>query len=264
MHKENQVMESSLETKLIDMPQPQETNGDGEAAPEADISMATTLMPNGVGERKATAAPALPAARPPPEMTDKVMASTANLAQLLPTGTALAYQALSTSFTNHGQCYRSNRWLTAGLVAVLTASSIFFSLTDSVVGRGGKLYYGMATPRGFNVFNLSREEEEAQELSRTKLRELRVRPLDIVHAFFTAVVFLTVAFSDVGLTKCFFPDAGNDTKELLKNLPLGMAFMSTFVFLLFPTQRKGIGYTDTTPRPAPETNKPTQVSDHMP
>uniref|UniRef100_A0A0D9V199 Uncharacterized protein n=1 Tax=Leersia perrieri TaxID=77586 RepID=A0A0D9V199_9ORYZ len=230
-------MESTLETNLL-INTPGETSnshGNGNAA----VSTATTTTPLA--------------------MADKVMASTANLAQLLPTGTVLAYQALSTSFTNHGQCYRSNRWLTAGLIAVLAASSVLFSLTDSIVGRSGRLYYGVATPRGLNVFNLSREEEEAdQDLPRGRLRELRLRPLDVVHAFFSAVVFLTVAFSDVGLTKCFFPDAGNDTRELLKNLPLGMAFISTFVFLLFPTTRKGIGYTDTTPPTIAENTNPTQ------
>jgi hypothetical protein len=68
-----------------------------------------------------------------------------------------------------------------------------------------------------------------------------------VHAIFAAVVFLTVAFSDVGLQRCFFPHAGANTSELLKNLPLGTAFLSSFVFLIFPTTRKGIGYSDTTP-----------------
>ncbi|KAK8452805.1 hypothetical protein SEVIR_5G177200v4 [Setaria viridis] len=177
--------------------------------------------------------------------TDKVMSSAANLAQLLPTGTVLAYQALSPSFTNHGNCTTSNRWLTAVLVGVLAVFSLFFSFTDSVIGRDRKLYFGVATPHGFNVFNLS-EEEEKRELG--ELQKLRLRPLDYVHAFFTAVVFLTVAFSDVGLQRCFFPNAGVNTNELLKNLPLGMSFLSSFVFLIFPTKRKGIGYNDSTPR----------------
>ena len=130
---------------------------------------------------------------------------------------------------------------------VLTASCLFFAITDSVVGSDQKLYYGVATLRGFNVFNFSSEEEKEQ-WGADEFKRLRIRPLDFMHAFFTAVVFLTVAFSDVGLQNCFFPDAGKNTEELLKNLPLGMAFMSSFVFLVFPTKRKGIGYNDTTPR----------------
>ncbi|KAJ1275028.1 hypothetical protein BS78_05G105600 [Paspalum vaginatum] len=177
--------------------------------------------------------------------TDKVMTSVANLAQLLPTGTVLAYQALSPSFTNHGDCNAANHWLTVVLVGLLTASSLFFSFTDSIVGRDRKLYYGVATPHGFNVFNFSGEEEE-RIWALGELKRLRLRPQDYVHAIFAAIVFLTVAFSDAGLQKCFFPDAGANTNELLKNLPLGMAALSSFVFSIFPTKRKGIGYNDTT------------------
>ncbi|KAF7081342.1 hypothetical protein CFC21_085295 [Triticum aestivum] len=177
-----------------------------------------------------------------------VMSSVSNLAQLLPTGTVLAYQALSPSFTNHGKCESSNQWLTGALVAVLTVSCLFFAFTDSVVGRrDGKLYYGFATLRGFNVFNFSSEEERQEWNDLDQFRRLRLRPLDFVHAFFAAVVFLTVAFSDVGLQNCFFPDASRNTEELLKNLPMGMAFLSSFVFIIFPTKRKGIGFTDNAP-----------------
>ncbi|XP_037481924.1 protein DMP10-like [Triticum dicoccoides] len=177
-----------------------------------------------------------------------VMSSVASLAQLLPTGTVLAYQALSPSFTNHGKCETSNQWLTGTLVAVLASACLFFSFTDSIVGRrDGKLYYGFATPRGFNVFNFSSEEERQEWHDLDQFRRLRLRPLDFMHAFFAAVVFLTVAFSDVGLQNCFFPDANRNTQELLKNLPMGMAFLSSFVFIIFPTKRKGIGFSDNAP-----------------
>ncbi|KAF7081341.1 hypothetical protein CFC21_085294 [Triticum aestivum] len=190
-----------------------------------------------------------PAGTEPPTATptmDRVMSSVTNLAQLLPTGTVLAYQALSPSFTNHGKCEASNQWLTVALVAILVVMCLFFSFTDSLVGRDGKLYYGVAAPRGFNVFNFPGEDEN-REWDRDELWSLRLRPLDFVHSFFAAVVFLTVVFSDVGLQNCFFPDANRNTQELLKNLPLGMAFLSTFVFTIFPTKRKGIGFSDNTP-----------------
>ncbi|KAG0513636.1 hypothetical protein BDA96_10G119200 [Sorghum bicolor] len=228
---------------VIQMSSPQTNNNGIVAAPptpklgggaDDDSSPTTTTMP------------VMAAAAGTATTADKVMASASNLAQLLPTGTVLAYQALSPSFTNHGACTAANQWLTAVLVGVLAGFSLFFSFTDSVVGRDGKLYYGVATPRGFNVFNFSGEEEE-REWALGQLRRLRLRPLDYVHAFFAAVVFVTVAFSDVGLQKCFFPGAGENTNELLKNLPLGTAFLSSFVFLIFPTTRKGIGYNDTTP-----------------
>uniref|UniRef100_A0A8R7UZ87 Uncharacterized protein n=1 Tax=Triticum urartu TaxID=4572 RepID=A0A8R7UZ87_TRIUA len=194
----------------------------------------------------ATTAAPMPSTGPTPPAT--VMSSVANLAQLLPTGTVLAYQALSPSFTNHGKCETSNQWLTGVLVVVLAMLCLFFSFTDSVVGRrDGKLYYGFATLHGFNVFNFSSEEERQEWNDLDQFRRLRLRPLDFVHAFFAAVVFLTVAFSDVGLQNCFFQDADRNTEELLKNLPMGMAFLSSFVFIIFPTKRKGIGFSDTAP-----------------
>lgn len=75
-----------------------------------------------------------------------------------------------------------------------------------------------------------------------ELRNRHLKATDWVHAFFTAVVFLTIAGSDVGLQNCFFPKANDDTKQLLKNLPLGMAVMSSFVFMIFPATRQGIGF----------------------
>ncbi|VAI92677.1 unnamed protein product [Triticum turgidum subsp. durum] len=232
----DRTMASPPSSTVIEMPQSPHGN--------AGVPMAPTT-PKDAGDVPTMASAAT--AGLAPTATDKVMSSAANLAQLLPTGTVLAYQALSPSFTNHGKCFSSNRWLTAALVIVLTISCVLFTFTDSVLGRDQKLYYGIATPRGFNIFNFSDEEEKLQ-WTPAEFRRLRIRPLDFIRAVFTALVFLTVAFSDVGLQNCFFPDAGMNTQELLKNLPLGIAFLSSFVFMIFPTKRKGIGYSDTTPR----------------
>lgn len=236
---------SSPSSTVIQVDHASSTNG--EATPTAAAAAAAALTTTPKGEADPTTAP--PAAPAAATATDKVMSSAANLAQLLPTGSVLAYQALSPSFTNRGDCAGSNQWLTAALVAVLALFSLFFSFTDSVLGRDGKLYYGVATPGGFNVFNFSSDEEK-REWGPEEFARLRLRPLDFMHAFFTAVVFLVVAFSDVALQNCFFGrNPGRNTEELLKNLPLGMAFLSSFVFMIFPTKRKGIGYNDTTPRP---------------
>uniref|UniRef100_J3L037 Uncharacterized protein n=1 Tax=Oryza brachyantha TaxID=4533 RepID=J3L037_ORYBR len=87
---------------------------------------------------------------------------------------------------------------------------------------------------------LKLEQEELKE----RLEKLKLNWLDGLHAFFTAVVFLSVAFSDVGLQRCLFPHASHDTMELLKNMPLGMSFLSSFVFMIFPTTRHGIGFSN--------------------
>ncbi|CAO2208631.1 unnamed protein product [Urochloa humidicola] len=180
---------------------------------------------------------------------DKTLGSVANLAKLLPTGTALAFQALSPSFTNRGACLPSNRYLTATLLYLCVLSCVFFSFTDSFVGGDGKLYYGVATVKGFLVFNYAGDTgDDVGDAERRRhvfknLRRLRIRWVDYVHAVFSAVVFLTVAFSDAAEHNCFFPHSGGNVDQMLTNLPLGVGFFSTIVFLVFPTTRKGIDYT---------------------
>ncbi|KAF8694603.1 hypothetical protein HU200_038132 [Digitaria exilis] len=173
---------------------------------------------------------------------DKALNSSANLLQLLPTGPVLAFQTLASSFTNQGSCYPSNWWLTVGLVTFLGATCIFFAFTDGVEDCNGKVHKGVALPSGLYILSLSNEERK--KIPSAELKRRRLKPLDWVHAFFTAVVFLTIAGSDVGLQNCFFPKANDDTKQMLKNLPLGMAVMSSFVFTIFPTTRKGINFDD--------------------
>uniref|UniRef100_J3L036 Uncharacterized protein n=1 Tax=Oryza brachyantha TaxID=4533 RepID=J3L036_ORYBR len=99
-----------------------------------------------------------------------------------------------------------------------------------------------AVPVKPNDLTLRPEEIRAIQALTGELKKRKLHWLDGVHAFFTAVVFLSVAFSDVGLQKCLFPHAGRDTMELLKNMPLGMSFLSSFVFMIFPTTRHGIGF----------------------
>ncbi|XP_073009334.1 protein DMP2-like [Typha latifolia] len=189
--------------------------------------------------------PSVPAATPPPVL-DRTLASVANLVKLLPTGTVLAFQSLSPSFTDHGKCYPSDRYMSALLVFFCAFFCIFLSFTDSLLGSNGKPYYGLATFKGFYVFNYHGADEDRGVVF-GDLTRLRIRFLDYVHAFFGALVFLVVAFSDSGIQNCFFPDSGPNTKELLVNLPLGAGFLSSVVFMIFPTSRKGIGYSDTTP-----------------
>ncbi|TVU24918.1 hypothetical protein EJB05_27384, partial [Eragrostis curvula] len=194
-----------------------------------------------------------PAAVPSPSNT---IISKKNLLQQLPAGSVLAFQTLAASFTNQGNCLPSNYWLTVGLVTFLSATCIFFSFTDSVrhpISR--KVYKGVALPGGLHVLNLTKEERKDIAAD---LKKHRLKSVDWVHAFLSAVVFLTIAGSDVGLQNCFFPDASEDTRQLLRNLPLGMAVMTSFLFIIFPTTRNGITFDDggdQSPSPGAEQNK---------
>ncbi|GJN24322.1 hypothetical protein PR202_gb12058 [Eleusine coracana subsp. coracana] len=151
------------------------------------------------------------------------------------------------SSMHEGECHSSNWWLSFLLVTLLTLSCVFFSFTDSFV-YWGKLRYGMAYPwgRGFILFNqqgnnrISRD-EFSDELC-IELKKRYATTADYVRAFFTAAVFLAFAAGDVGIQNCFFPQASFDAKQLLKNMPLGVAVLSSFVFMVCPTRRKGIDF----------------------
>jgi hypothetical protein len=161
--------------------------------------------------------------------TVSITASTSskNLLQQLPAGAVLAFQALASTFTNQGNCYTSNWWLTLGLVTVLSATCIFFSFTDSIF-HNGKVYYGVALPGRLNIINMHKREEKRvfQDLKPKMLRKLGLKAVDWVHAFLSLVVFLTIAGSDVGLLNCFFPKANDDTRQLLKTSDWIHAFFS--------------------------------------
>lgn len=174
----------------------------------------------------------------------------ANLANLLPTGTVLAAEALIPSFTNNGECTLANEYLTLGIIVCCSLGCFLSSFTDSFTGKDGKMYYGIATWNSFYVFNdidstdgAGREEFKDIE----SLAACRITFIDFVHAFTSLTVFLVFALSNSNVQNCFFPKAGPNEKALIMNLPLGAGFLASFLFMLFPTKRRGIGYGDTAP-----------------
>ncbi|XP_062178665.1 protein DMP2-like [Phragmites australis] len=177
---------------------------------------------------------------------DKTLSSASDLLKLLPTGTVLAFQALAPSFSNHGVCHAVNRYLVLALITACAVSCVLLSFTDSLVGCDGKLYHGVATFWGFYPFNFTGTRAE-REATFKDLSRFRITALDFVHAFFSALVFLAVALADASIQGCLFPDSGQDVRELLVNLPLGAGFLSSIVFMIFPTTRRSIGYTDMAP-----------------
>jgi hypothetical protein len=195
------------------------------------------LMPNGGGAQDKPS---------PPPLVDKTLSGASDIIKLLPTGAVMVFHALAPSFSNHGACGVASRYLTLALVGACAASCVLLSFTDSLVGRDGRLYYGVATPRGFYPFNFDGTGEERRRKF-GDLTRMKVRPLDFVHALVSAVLFVVVAFGNAGVQSCLFPDVGADVREVLMNLPVGLGFLSSMVFMIFPTTRKSIRYTDLVP-----------------
>ncbi|WVZ81398.1 hypothetical protein U9M48_028778 [Paspalum notatum var. saurae] len=205
------------------------------------------LMPPYVTGGSATKPPA-------PPLVDKTLCCACDIIKLLPTGTVMVFHELAPSFSNHGACGAASRGLTVALIGACAASCVLLSFTDSLVGCDGRLYYGVATSRGFYPFNFDGACDERRRKFGNVPR-MKVSPLDFVHALVSAFLFVVVALGNAGIQSCLFPVIGPDVREVLMNLPVGLGILSSLVFMIFPTTRKSIGYTDLMPHQQEEDGK---------
>ncbi|XP_066378945.1 protein DMP2-like [Miscanthus floridulus] len=190
----------------------------------------------------------------PAPLVDKTLCCACDIIKLLPTGTVMAFHALAPSFSNHGVCGTASRYLTLALIGACTASCLLLSFTDSLVGHDGRFYYGVATPWGFYPFNFDGTCDERRRRF-ANIPWMKIKALDFVHALVSAVLFIVVALGNAGIQSCLFLDIGPDVREVLMNLPVGLGFLSSMVFMIFPTTRKSIGYTDLMPHQQEEDGK---------
>ncbi|OIV91519.1 hypothetical protein TanjilG_08931 [Lupinus angustifolius] len=181
----------------------------------------------------------------------QTLTSTANLANLLPTGTLLAFQLLTPVFTNNGSCDSVTHILTIILFSILSFSCFIACFTDTVNTSDGKVYHGVATFNGLWLFDYY-PELTASELP--DLRKYKVRLIDWVHAVLSVLVFCVVALKDKNVLSCFYPKPEHETEEVLDIVPLGVGTICTLLFLIFPTTRHGIGFPITPPNPNPKAN----------
>ncbi|KAI4972354.1 hypothetical protein ZWY2020_003279 [Hordeum vulgare] len=168
----------------------------------------------------------------------QALTSTASLANLLPTGTVLAFQLLAPAFTNHGACDATTALLTRILLAVLALSCLLASFTDSLKGPDGRVYYGVATLRGLWLLDYPPGAPTPRDTAR-----YRLAPIDAVHAALSVAVFGVVAARDKNVVRCFYgPSPARETEEVLDIVPLGVGVLCSLLFVAFPTRRHGIGY----------------------
>ncbi|EYU26480.1 hypothetical protein MIMGU_mgv1a019010mg, partial [Erythranthe guttata] len=93
---------------------------------------------------------------PPPSQSalSQALESSAHLANLLPTGTLLAFQILTTIFTKNGSYDSATRPMTLVLLVIFTLSCFLASFTNSVKSASDeKVYYELVTPKGLWLFN---------------------------------------------------------------------------------------------------------------
>lgn len=189
----------------------------------------------------------------------KTIASAANLANLLPTGTVLVFQTLIPSFSNHGSCHPANKGLSVSMIIICALICFFTAFTDSFIDpTDGKFYYGIVTREGIYILNPRAKEITDEEKKR--LKKYKITPRDYFHAFLSLTVFLIFALTDLNVKNCFFLDAGDDLNQIIINLPLGAGILASLVFTIFPTTRRGIGYTQPRPNKEKKTSTATTTS----
>lgn len=102
--------------------------------------------------------------------------------------------------------------------------------------------------KGFYIFNSDEIDEEDKKKAE---EEHQLKIIDFLHAFVSLLVFLTFALSNSDVERCLFRNTGPNGKALIMNLPLAAGVLSSFLFMIFPTERRGIGYADMAPQATP-------------
>ncbi|KAF8641949.1 hypothetical protein HU200_067664 [Digitaria exilis] len=189
---------------------------------------------------------AAPTKKKQPRFSSKSVGTAASLSKLLPAGTTLAFQTMAPSFTKGGECsdHDVNFVFTWGLISFLTTLCAALCFTDSVTDKHGHSYYGVATPTGFKLFNHDMRSLELAESRCSLMRKKRMKPLDFLHAVVSAAVFVAIALCDAGVQKCLIPKGSQPWKDFLAHLPLAVGFLASFLLVIFPSERKGIGEDD--------------------
>jgi hypothetical protein len=150
--------------------------------------------------------------------------STAHLANLLPTGTVLAFQLLSPIFTNLGNCDPVSKSMTSALVTLCGASCFLLSFTDSFRDSKGNISYGLATFKGLWVIDGS------TKLPPQVAAKYRIQFIDFMHAVMSILVFAAIALFDQNVVNCFFPEPSKEIQEVLTALPVGIGVFLQHAF----------------------------------
>lgn len=131
--------------------------------------------------------------------------------------------------------------MTVVFLAILAVSCFLACFTDSVKLSDGQVYYGFATFRGMWLFD-TQGTIAGSEVVVPDLSKHRLGFMDWVHSVLSVFVFAAVALRDKNVVGCLYPKPDHEVQEVLDIVPIGIGFLCSLLFLVFPTRRHGIGY----------------------
>lgn len=74
------------------------------------------------------------------------------------------------------------------------------------------------------------------------LKRYKMGFIDWIHAISSVLVFIVLALRDKNVVTCFYPQPSHEAQEVLNIVPIGIGFICSLLFMVFPTRRHGIGY----------------------
>ncbi|KAL2629420.1 hypothetical protein R1flu_014106 [Riccia fluitans] len=157
-----------------------------------------------------------------------------NLANLLPTGTFLAFTAIAPIVTDNGTCDDPFE------VYLTVATTIFFAFfcflscfTDSFQAADGQVYYGIVTLKGLWTPQLP------VALHPGDKEQYKVTFIDVVHAVLSVAVFAACSLMTPNIRVCLYPHLADN---IVRIVPALVGFIVSAVFVATPSKRHGIGF----------------------
>lgn len=164
----------------------------------------------------------------------------AQLANILPTSTYMAFQVIAPLATNNGHCGLTEKIVTGVLLVVFAVIITFSCFTDSVK-IGDKVYYGIVTSKGLWNWSFSGVISGADTNFYTGgTTKYKLRAWDFVNAFVSLIAFAALTLLADPIASCFFPRLSS---TVYKAVPLIVGVLVSFIVSFAPAARNGVGYT---------------------
>ena len=100
------------------------------------------------------------------------------------------------------------------------------------------MFYGFATFKGMWLFDY----RTAVASGIPDLSKYKLGFIDWIHAVLSAFVLVALALRDNNVVSCFYPKPTQGAQRVLDIVPIGIGLICSFLFVIFPTRRHGIGY----------------------